>query len=150
MQRVGQGPRRRWLQFRLRTLLVVSALVAVGLGEYRRRFMFVSKDYPVVDIGANSETAPVAGIIDQIVQTVEPDQWEDVGGPGRVHLVASGTVLRVWQRRKVQNGVALVLDQIRASGGWERVCREFPPCCYPTCPRDPSNNDQPETSASNR
>jgi hypothetical protein len=78
---------KRW-QFAIRTLLFVVLCIAGLLAGYRvgyyggferrRQEAFSTKVYAVSDFGSASE------VISIITRTVDPENWDDVGGPGTV------------------------------------------------------------------
>jgi len=65
--------------------------------------------YPVDDLLANSSAD---ALIDVIASTVAPDSWDEVGGPGSMHLGVRGT-LDVRQTFAVHRQVAQLLADLR-------------------------------------
>ncbi|MBI1247307.1 hypothetical protein GC197_05610 [bacterium] len=75
-----------------------------------------SSPYQSMPLGFPEIQAPnYSALIDNITTTVEPDSWDELGGPGTIGFYYMSDCLVVKQTQKVHRQVATALAQIRAN-----------------------------------
>ena len=94
--------------------------------------MLATKVYPVADlVTTESDFQPPASgmrrrsgyteLLDAINQTIAPDTWENVGGPGVIESFRNGEALVVSQTTEVQEEVAELLAALRKTRDKQRA-----------------------------
>jgi hypothetical protein len=77
--------------------------------------ILTTKIYPVSDlIGVGHNWGPLMNLI---TNTIQPDSWDDNGGPGSIQPFAVGDLLVISQKQDVHEEIAVLLVMIRRETG---------------------------------
>lgn len=78
--------------------------------------------YPVADLVRMSDGRnDFDQLIDLITSTIEPDSWQDVGGPGSLHGFDNNLSLVSSQRRDIHQRIEALLGTLRNVKKWQRI-----------------------------
>jgi hypothetical protein len=131
---MADKPPRKWLQFRLQTILWLMLLIAVGLGTYWRGYqagradlanqrtevgsMYV-KVYNVADVMPTQKStsgiaADLKGLAREICSQVLPNTWEMNGGTASVIGIEPSISLVVSHDQDGHERIAAYLQRLRA------------------------------------
>ena len=118
-------PSRKWLQFSVRTFVILSLAAGVGLGwlgmrikhqrdearEWRRIYTRVYNVAELVMPPADGDP-PVSfdALITEIESTIAPDSWESAGGRGAIAPFETNLSLVVSQKEEVHHELATFLE----------------------------------------
>ncbi len=132
-------PHQRSLRFSLRTLLLLAMMIALCLSafQYGRQVGFAEGDqsgfvaglvaktyvvmYPISNLviseGTEAELADCQLLIDEIVAQVQPQSWEQAGGPGEIAYDPSRKSLIVYQSERGHDAIVEFLEPKRFPRG---------------------------------
>ncbi len=79
--------------------------------------ILTTKVYPVGDLIGTGGMAQWGPIMNMLTSTIQPDTWDDNGGPGSIQPVRAGTQLVISQKYDVHREIADLLVRIRRGAG---------------------------------
>jgi hypothetical protein len=131
---MADTPPRKWLQFRLRSLLWLMLLIAIGLGAYWRGYEAGIEDkanqrsqvgsiyvkvYNVADVVGMQKTnsgtvvADLEGLAREISRQVLPNTWHESGGEAGVAGFVTNLSLVISHDQDGHERVAAYLERLR-------------------------------------
>ncbi|QDU27273.1 hypothetical protein ETAA8_23600 [Anatilimnocola aggregata] len=89
-----------------------EVLVITTVEETQSPENMTTRVYPIKDL-LDAKTHDYDALIDLITSTIEPDSWQDVGGPGSISAFENSCCLVFSQRRDIHQRVAALLTTLR-------------------------------------
>jgi hypothetical protein len=142
-------PSQAAFRFSLKTLLLLALMIALCLGafQYGRQVGFAAGDrsgfaagliakpylvvYPVGNIvgreSVDAQRAACQSLIDEIIAKVQPQSWEQAGGPGRIAYDPRQDSLIVNQTGRGHDAISAFLEPLRIPQGNVQIATSSDP-----------------------